>query len=163
MCKRKEFEDVVYLNNKLKNDREVLITLKEELSSELGSVYQNIGTDMASLEGHYQKRLLLRERVYLEAIRQLVDKCNTDALACQRVVQTLLLERMALEEDVKLRDKAIADQKTLMEDLVSSDAARTEIITSLQSKNRDLEIQVDALSQEVERTRVDREDLTKKI
>jgi hypothetical protein len=69
----------VYLNNKLKNDREVLLVTKQELKSEIEGMREEVGKEIANLRGHYEGRISIREQCYEEEIEDIVNVFNSSA------------------------------------------------------------------------------------
>lgn len=65
---KKQLEDEVYLNNKLKNDRDVLLTKNQELELEIEKVLLQVAKEITLLRAHYENRITIREHSYEEEI-----------------------------------------------------------------------------------------------
>ena len=74
---KKQLQDEVYLNNKLKNDRDVLIANKQELELEIENLLIQITKEITVLRGHYDNRITIREHCYEEEIENLVNVFNS--------------------------------------------------------------------------------------
>jgi chromosome segregation ATPase len=57
---KKELEDAEYLNNKLKNDREVLMAAKQGLELEIETMIIQITKEISILRQHYNSRMSIR-------------------------------------------------------------------------------------------------------
>ena len=65
---KKQLEDEVYLNNKLKNDWDVLLTTKQELESEGERLLLQGAKEITLLRRHYDSRMAIRQHCYQEEI-----------------------------------------------------------------------------------------------
>jgi hypothetical protein len=63
---KKELEDEVYLNNKLKNDRDVLLATKQELELEIESLMIQVTKDVQTLKDFFENKISIREHTYEE-------------------------------------------------------------------------------------------------
>ena len=63
---RKELEDKIYYSNKLKSDRNILITKNLELEGQLSSLKSTIKEQWSRIERNYKNRIAIRDQVYEE-------------------------------------------------------------------------------------------------
>lgn len=98
---KKELEDEVYLNNKLKNDREVLLATKQELELEIETMIMQITKEISVLREHYDSRMSIREHSYEEEIEDLINLFNSNSEQSKKVVEMLLRQKIKLEEEIK--------------------------------------------------------------
>jgi chromosome segregation ATPase len=98
---KKELEDAVYLNNKLKNDRDVLLATKQELELEIETMIIQITKEISVLRDHYDNRMSIREHCYEEEIEDLVNLFNANADQSRKTVEMILRQKIKLEDDIK--------------------------------------------------------------
>ena len=63
---RKELEDKIYYSNKLKSDRNILITKNLELEGQLSSLKSTIKEQWSRMERNYKNKITIRDQVYEE-------------------------------------------------------------------------------------------------
>lgn len=83
---KKELEDAIYLNNKLKNDRDVLLVTKQELELEIETMIVQVTKEVSVLREHYDNRMSIREHCYEEEIEDLLNIFNSNADQSRKTV-----------------------------------------------------------------------------
>lgn len=98
---KKELEDAIYLNNKLKNDRDVLLVTKQELELEIQTMIVQVTKEISVLREHYDNRMSIREHCYEEEIEDLLNIFNSNADQSRKTVELIMKQKVKLEDEIK--------------------------------------------------------------
>ena len=98
---KKELEDAIYLNNKLKNDRDVLLVTKQELELQIETMIVQVTKEISVLREHYDNRMSIREHCYEQEIEDLLNIFNSNAVQSRKTVELIMKQKVKLEDEIK--------------------------------------------------------------